>query len=114
MTGEKTDLYAINSTPSGNLPPEALQDFEDWVLGKKLKPSESLKKLMKKYNCPSPKASSVIGLLEKTYDDCNFAYGGFRFTLGDSGYPNSYDESFDDEAFDSGIETILKHPNKGY
>ncbi len=107
---KKPDLALITTTPITVLPPESLEDFKTWVIEEGVKPSVSLRKLMKKYNCPKPDPSIPMRLLELTYPDVDFARNGFRFKVIDSAYPDSDVSQFSDEDFDSGVYELLTLP----
>lgn len=106
---DKPDLTLIKTEPIDKLPMESLDDFKQWVLVERLKPSVALRRFMDKYNCPHIHDTTVISLLTLTYPDIDIADGGLRFNVVDSGYPNSNPDDFSDEDLDKGIEQLLKH-----
>ncbi len=108
------DLTVIHSQPIMEMPIESLNDFKHWVLEEGMLPSNALRKMMDKYECPNPDVSILIQLVERTYPDINIAAQGFRFYMTDSGYPNSDPNQFSDEDFDTGIKSLLEHPTKGW
>ena len=107
---DKPDLVLIKTEPIDKLPMESLDDFKQWILDDKLKPSAALHQFMKKYNCPNIHDMTVIELLRLTYPDIDLGDNGLRFKIIDSGYPNSDPEYFSDCDFDDGIEELLSSP----
>ncbi len=104
---DRPNLTLITTTPITQLPEESAHDFKRWVLEDGLKPSVALRKLMEKYNCPTPDTSVPIQLLELTYPNMDTARRGFRFKVVDSAYPTSDPAQFSDQDFDAGVEELL-------
>ena len=107
---DKPILYSLKTTPDTVLPKESLDDFKNWILNDGLKPSQALRKMMKKYNCPNPDPGVPIQYVSLTYNNLDLGRTGLRFKIIDSAYPNSVPEQFSDDDFDKGVEELLALP----
>ncbi len=110
----KPELSVFTNKPLVSISKESFDDFKRWVRVDGIKPSVSLRQVMKKYDCPTPGPSLAISMVEFAYPEIDITSKGFRFRINDSAYPNSDPNQFSDEDFDKGIEEILALPNGGW
>ncbi|MFK5948227.1 MAG: hypothetical protein QM500_05615 [Methylococcales bacterium] len=95
--------------PLGKLPRKAYDDFKNFVLKDKLKPSTALYKIMEKHEIHRLDSSNIFHLIELTYPEIDISRNNFTFKIHDSGYSYTVQE-LNDKQFDELVEEMRTLP----